>query len=259
MKTRGLEARMAGSEGRSTDFLAGMVVALPAEARAMLGRCRWTRQGEFHVTRAPGLGGADAVWVRSGLGAERAAAAAALLLEQGVTHLGVAGVSGGLAPDMASGQLVLASEVMDETGRRWPADRPLLADLAAGYGGGIRVGPVLTAEAPVLTAAAKARRYASLQALAVDMESAAVAKAAAAAGRPFFALRAICDSASCTVPESLFDLVDEAGRPRFVRLAATLARHPALLADLWRMQRDFGHALRALRMVFRNQQRISFE
>jgi hypothetical protein len=52
------------------------------------------------------------------------------------------------------------------------------------------------------------------KALAVDMETAAVARAANQSGLPFFAFRIICDPANVSVPEALFRCVDEKGKPR---------------------------------------------
>lgn len=240
-------------------FYPGMVVALPAEARALLGRCRWTRQGEFALATAVGPGGAQSLWARCGVGGDRAGAAAAFLLERGVTHLGIVGVSGGLDPDLSSGQLVLARDVVDEDGNRWPTDTGLSMTLAPCCGSDFRIGSILTTREPILSVAEKAARHASCRALAVDMESAAVARIAAAAGLPFFALRAICDSASRPVPSELFELVDDFGRPRPARLATTLLRHPSLIAALLHMQRDFGCALRAMGEAFRNMQRLSLD
>ncbi len=231
----------------NTTFRLGMVVALPSEARAMLGRRRWSRHGELALCSSAGPTGDNTLWVRCGMGFERAAEAAAFLIGQGVTHLGVAGVSGGLAPDLTSGQLVLASEVADEDDKRWPVDPSLYRALACCLGSEVRCGSILTTAAPLLTVAQKAHQFEQGKALAVDMESAAVASVAAACGKPFFAIRAICDESMRSVPAALFDLVDDLGRPRLARLVALLFHKPSLIPALLRMQGDFGRALRALR------------
>lgn len=232
---------------RTDSFRAGMVVALPGEAKAMLGRRQWSRHGDLDLCRSEGPVHGDTLWVRCGMGPERAAKAAAFLIEQGVTHLGIAGVSGGLDPDLSSGRLVLASEVIDEGGKRWPVDLSLHQALNACFGRGICSGAILTTAAPLLTTAQKALWFERCKALAVDMESAAVARVAAASGRPFFAIRAICDEATRSVPAALFEMVDELGRPRPVKLIGSLLRQPSLVPVLIRMQGDFGRALQALR------------
>lgn len=227
----------------------GMVVALPAEARAVLGRQRWQPCGEMAVCRSLQAGGREILWVRSGLGSERALRAASWLLAEGVDALGILGVSGGLSPDLVPGQLVLADSVADADGKCWPVPADFgerLRELLTRAGHAVRYGSVLTSPAPLLTATEKAAWFQRSGALAVDMESAAVACAANRAGRPFFALRAICDSASRRVPAELSQWVDGQGRPRLPTLLKDLIRRPALIADLWRMQGDFACALRAL-------------
>ncbi|ABA89318.1 nucleoside phosphorylase [Syntrophotalea carbinolica DSM 2380] len=238
---------MISSDKRSGIFRPGMVVALPGEAKAMLGRFRWQRQGEFDVGTAVGLFGADTLWVRCGMGSERAARAAAFLIERGVTHVGIAGVSGALAPELQSGQLVLASEVVDEHGQRWTVDTALHKMLMDCLGSEVRSGRTLTTAAPLLNVEQKIFWRERRKALAVDMESAAVARVASEAGRLFFVLRAICDEAARPVSAALFDLVDEFGRPRPLRLVRTLCCQPSLVPELLHMQRDFGRALGALR------------
>lgn len=225
----------------------GMVVALPAEARALLGKGRWLQHGDLAVREAPGFPAGQALWVRCGIGPRRAEKAASFLIEKGVTHLGIAGVSGGLSTDLDSGQLVVATEVVDTDGRSWPVSEELTALLSTRLGELGRPGATLTSGEPLLSVGQKAHWQRRSRALAVDMESAAVARVAASAGRPFFVLRAICDDACRSVPAALFDLVDDSGRPRVVKLLTTLTRQPSLLAPLLRMQGDFSRALTALR------------
>ena len=241
------EATMNAAPPQTNSFRLGMVVALPGEAKAMLGRCQWSSHGELELYSSGGLASGNTLWVRCGMGPERAAKAGAYLIEHGVTHLGIAGVSGGLDPDLRSGQLVLASEVVDEDGNRWPVDPSFHRALTACFGSEIRTGGILTTASPLLTSAQKALRFERCKALAVDMESAAVARVAASSGRPFFAIRAICDEANRSVPAALFDLVDELGRPRLLKLIGSLLHQPTLLPVLMRMQADFDRALRALR------------
>jgi len=229
----------------------GMVVALPAEARALLGRQRWIRRGGFAIFESRGPSSVKTTWACCGIGHQRAAAAAAFLVEQGVTRLGIAGVSGGLDSGLASGDLIAARGVTDEAGCLWPADRQLCAWLVSSLGNEARCGLVLTTSEPLLTTRRKASWQARSEALAVDMESAAVANVATVAGKPFFVLRAVCDDARRSVPPALLHLVDEQGRPRLLWIAARLVRQPSLLPELLRMQGDFGRALKALRRGWR--------
>ncbi len=228
----------------------GLVVALPAEARALAGG-PWRMTDGRPVCRVASAGGGELIWVRSGIGYERAREAARWLVEQGVAALGVLGVSGGLASGLRSGLLVVAEEVLNDVeggpGKSLccPKGDDLLSTLRQD---GLEAvgGPIVTVAEPVLEPEKKILLGRQNGALAVDMESAAVARVAAEAGLGLFALRAICDTADRQVPRALFDMVDDAGGVRIGALLASLLRRPQLLIDLIAMQRDFSRALKAL-------------
>lgn len=153
------------------------------------------------------------------------------------------GFCGALDRDLAVGDLVAAERVVDEaTGEAFPADPALLARAPG------RRGTILTTPRIVRTPAEKAAR----EGLACDMESAHIARAAAAAGVPFLALRAVTDDAGQTVPD--FDLLTSAAGELSPMLAILrLVVHPAdlgRLLRLWPASRRAGRALAgALRPV----------
>jgi adenosylhomocysteine nucleosidase len=238
--------------------LLGVVVALPAEGRAMAGRSGWRNLEGYLTCRHELGGGRQVLWVQGGMGSCRAAAAARWLVKQGATALAVLGVSGGLDPAMGSGDLVLASQVLPLAGR---VDQFLPPDWAGRLCRNlahrklpVRFGPLLSVARPVLEPLAKSRAFQSCGALAVDMESAAVAEVSREAALPFFALRAVCDPADCRIPPELLGLVDEQGRPQVLRILKTLLRRPLSLREMWRMQRQFRCALTALEQGWRGLQ-----
>ena len=94
-----------------------------------------------------------------------------------------AGVGGALTPGLAVGDLVVSARVLDPEGEAPPPSRRLLEAVLAATGA--RAGTLLTVERPVVSAAEKAELACATGAPAVcDMESAAWARAAAAAGFP---------------------------------------------------------------------------
>jgi len=230
----------------------GLVVALPAEARALAGG-PWRMVDGRPVCREGSAGRGELIWVRSGIGYERAHEAARWLVGQEVAALGVLGVSGGLVPGLKQSVLVVAGEVLDAVegdpreSRPCPGADDLLSILRRD---GLEAvgGPIVTVAEPVLEPGDKILLGRQNGALAVDMESAAVARAAAEAGLSMFALRAICDTAERRVPRALFDMVDSDGGLRVSALLAALLRRPALFIDLIAMQRDFSRALKALHL-----------
>jgi adenosylhomocysteine nucleosidase len=134
-----------------------------------------------------------------------------------------------------SGDLVVATAAIAEDGTRYEAEaRPF----------GIR-GAILTRRAPVASVAEKRRLFAETGAIAVDMETAAVAAVAHAAGRPFVAVRAIVDAASRTLPAAAIAAMRADGR---VDVMALLAR-PWDALRLICLARDYARAMAALRGV----------
>jgi 4-hydroxy-3-methylbut-2-enyl diphosphate reductase len=128
--------------------------------------------------------------VPTGMGPERSAAAAAHLGAGGGRAVLVAGVAGAVAPGMRAGDVVVADEVRGPDGRiAVPTAAPLAAALR-GLGLTVHVGPILSS--PVLTTGAARGAARTTGALAVDMESAWLAPAAA--GGPFAVVRTIVDT-----------------------------------------------------------------
>ncbi|NMH97586.1 4-hydroxy-3-methylbut-2-enyl diphosphate reductase [Pseudonocardia acidicola] len=136
------------------------------------------------------LGGAEVV--RTGLGPQRSAAAAARIAAGGAPRaLLVAGVAGALDPRARPGDLVVADEVRRDGAD--PVPVPTAAPLAAALrrlGLRVHVGPVDSS--PVVVDGARRAVLAAAGALAVDMESAWLA--GAAAGGPFAVVRAVVDT-----------------------------------------------------------------
>jgi 4-hydroxy-3-methylbut-2-enyl diphosphate reductase len=85
------------------------------------------------------------------------------------TGLAMAGIAGGLVPELRAGDVIVASEVRGPDGVRPCPSAPLLAARLAADGICVRVGPILGTDHVV--GDAERRRLAESGALAVDMES----------------------------------------------------------------------------------------
>lgn len=192
--------------------LIGYVTGLAAEARLLRGNLvAWGKDPEANARR---------------------------LLARGADRLVSFGIAGGLDPALPPGTLVVATEVIGD-GERFPAQ-------AWGCGKALR-GAIAGSGHPLASPAAKARLYAATRAVAVDMESLAVARVAAEAGVPFMALRAIADPADRAVPGLALSALDAQGRPDLLRLAAGVLTDPEQIPQLWRLALDYRAALGALR------------
>jgi len=94
------------------------------------------------------------------------------------------------------------------------------------------LGPIVTADQIVLMAKEKRDLAARSGALAVDMESAAIAAAAAARSVPFLAIRAILDPVEEDLRIAFDQFLDHRGEPRPGSLARYLFAHPLALISL---------------------------
>jgi hopanoid-associated phosphorylase len=172
-------------------------------------------------------------------------AKASELLARGATALVSFGIAGGLAPELAPGDLVIASAVVVRHTAPIAADPAWCARLAAALPGA-RCGLVLGGDRILGTATQKAGLFARTGALAVDLESAGVARAAASAGVPFVVLRAIADPATRDLPPAALIGLTPAGRIALGKILVSLWRDRSQLAQLLQIGRDARAARAAL-------------
>ncbi|MDQ1493697.1 MAG: 4-hydroxy-3-methylbut-2-en-yl diphosphate reductase [Actinomycetota bacterium] len=137
--------------------------------------------------RVPG-----ATVARCGLGVERARSWLPQLEALAPDAMVVAGVAGGLDPTLRPGDVVVASEVRDARGRTVQrAAAPLVAELRR-MGLRVRSGPMISCD-HIVGGAEEREALAATGALAVDMESAELVRAAGAI--PTAVVRVIVDTA----------------------------------------------------------------
>lgn len=185
-------------------------------------------------------------------GPARADIAARDLVAAGVNGLVSMGFAGALAPGLSAGQVLIGGAVLDPTGARLESDadwcaRALyqlraLAPEAATIVSGVGV---------LADPAAKTRLYQATGARAVDMESGALAAAAAEAGLPFLAIRVVLDSAARTIPDSALAAISEDGTISTFDVMRALLKAPGDLPALMALALDEKRALRSLRRVAR--------
>lgn len=101
----------------------------------------------------------------------------------------------------------------------------------------------------IATPADKSRLFQQSGALAVDMESAAVARWTAERGMPLIHVRAISDTARDAVDPRLLRLIDSVGRVKPIRLAGSLLRDPGMIRQLRLLQSQANTAMSRLERV----------
>jgi adenosylhomocysteine nucleosidase len=186
----------------------------------------------------------------SGIGYQAAQTAARALVDAGVSALMTFGMAGGLDPGLKAGSIVLPGELISPSGARFITCRAWRERIAAAVSASCAVseGNLLTSALAIDSVAAKAAAYKSSGAVAVDMESAAVAEVAAAARLPFIAVRVIVDTAADVLPRAVV-AASRAGRVQLARLIAGLLLAPAQIKPLFRLSQRYRTALRSLRII----------
>jgi hopanoid-associated phosphorylase len=196
------------------------------------------------------LGENGAIWL-SGMGIDAARRAAEGLKTSGATALMSFGFAGALESSLNPGDLVLPEFI--HTGRLLQVDLGWRDRLRQRLPAHLTIaGGVLAASAYVLTSGTAKRELAlATGACAVDMESGAVAEAAAHAGIPFLAIRAISDPVEFSPPPVLLGAVRPDGTADLMRLLPLLLRRALTVGTLLRLATDSRAACSTLCRVAR--------
>jgi adenosylhomocysteine nucleosidase len=205
----------------ASDRLVGVVVGLASEA-----------QIARHLGWPVVVGGGTAA------GAE---AAAQRLLDAGVAALVSFGFAGGLDPRLRPGALVVPSAVI--VGDAHHLTDPQLSMIL----GGATKHTVLGSDSIVSSIAEKRRLHDLTSAVAVDLESCSVARAAVRRGVPFAVLRVICDPADLALPPAALDALAPDGAVAGRRIMSSLFARPGQLPALIALAVNTVIARRALR------------
>jgi hypothetical protein len=136
------------------------------------------------------------------------------------------------------GDVIAGSEVINEAGQRWATAWP-------GDGAGLRRGSLLTVPHIVSRPEQKRALGRLHNAVAADMESAAVAHWCSERGVSFGCVRAISDEVDTPLSSTLESLL-VGGRVAPLRLLAGLAHSPGLVSELWQLARITKLAARRL-------------
>lgn len=176
--------------------------------------------------------GTDVVLVCGGIGAQAARRAAVAMIElYAPTVIYSVGFAGALDPGLKAGEVVQPVQVIDASdGSR--------ADLSEGKG-------VLVTFGSVASPSQKAQLKDSYGAQLVDMEAAAVWRAAEARGVKFAAVKAISDEFDFTFPE-IERFVDSQGRFQQGRFARFVAVRPWLWRKVSRLAGGSNRAVSGL-------------
>lgn len=213
----------------------GIVHATAMEINPFLDRCERVRKytGGSFVFRGGLLGDVRVAFAESGMGPRLAKKATQTLIDgHSPTWIVSAGFSGALRPELRIGDIVVASSIVDASGTELKIDVGMQPDPKRG----LAVGRLLTVEQIVRNVAEKKSLAERHGALAVDMESLAVAQVCRDARIRFLAVRVISDDLSVDLPKELASVVGSSGTVRLGAVAGALFKRFSSAKDLWRLR-----------------------
>ena len=234
----------------------GIVAALAAEARTLgpVQPVPHRAAGTLAIHTLPD----GTLLVISGMGAAAATQAARVLVAAGAQGLLSFGLAGGLDPALGAGTVLLPRAVTDGTGtvhRAYDSWRERLAALTRGSSDThplIVDGALLSLSAPLSTPVTKSQARARTGAVAVDMESFAIASVAIEQGVKFAVARVVVDTAADSLPRSIMQATDLRGEVNYSQLIGGLVRRPPDILALLRLARRYRLAMRSLRALARS-------
>lgn len=157
------------------------------------------------------------------------------------------GVAGGLDPNLRTGDVVIASEVIAGE-KRWQAAHDFSRSLLGGLDERrVNRGSLVGVEQVIAAPAGKKALRSATGASACDMESHIAANYAEKTGLPFAAICVISDPANRALPAIATNAIKPDGNIDLVKVMRGLARNPMTLSALVATGRDFNRALRSLR------------
>lgn len=225
--------------------LLGIVVALKAEAQILVNRKDWGEGCYHHYEKIIKV---------SGVGPVRARRAAEELIEKGATALLSWGTAGGLQIDLSPGELILPFKVLLSRKVGYPVNftwHDRLKNRLCKHMD-IHTGSIIQSPTTIRSTSEKLSLYRRDGAIAVDMESTAVAQVAKASSVPFIAIRAITDSVHMTIPKCVLNATDEFGIAHPFRFLKSLLRHPDEIYPMMRLVLGFRAAQKTLKNVLRH-------
>lgn len=224
-------------------MITGIVVALPEELGTLTTKKIVKGQCAFIADKL--------LAAYSGAGPENAQSAAELLVAKGVTQLISWGCAAALSSLLKPGDLTLADTLIDADdteifiGSDWHRhSQQLLSQSIV-----VHIGCLAESKNIISSSKDKDRLKSITGAIALDMESIAIAKVAARHALPFLAIRVIVDPADMDLPGAVGYSLNDQGDVMLGRLLLFLALHPLELPVLIRLGIYFNAARRTLKRV----------
>ncbi|MDT8425062.1 MAG: phosphorylase [Methyloprofundus sp.] len=224
-------------------MITGILVALPEELHTLT-KIK-IKQGECIAVAE------NTIVTLSGSGSENAQIAAQTLITKGATQLISWGCAGALAPHLKAGDLIIPEHILTQDNNLITTHTEWSNPIAERLKNSLKyyTGTLLESDSVVALADAKNELYQTSRALAVDMESGAVARTAEQAQIPFIALRSIVDPANLDLPQAINHAMTKHGLISIPKLLLYLCTHPNEIPRLIQLGLNFNAASKTLKHI----------
>lgn len=222
-------------------MIIGIIVAMPEELTTLTTKKIAKGQCEFIDKTV--------IVTCSGIGRDNATKAAELLISKGVKGLISWGCAGALALDLKPGALLFPEKILMTTGQTVNPTQNWLAHIKKNLPIVHRSVSLVESLTLIETCEDKKSLYQQTEAVAVDMESAAIVQAAEKAGIASLVIRTIADSVTLNLPSAFSDSLNKEGEIVLTRLLRYLVAHPQQLPALIKLKLHFNAAKNKLKAV----------
>jgi adenosylhomocysteine nucleosidase len=152
------------------------------------------------------------------------------------------GFAGALTEGMQIGNIVMVNSIVDLHGQQLDFDLKVQSDEA----GGLYVGRLLTSDEMVRTVAEKKSLGEKHEAIAVDMETLAVAQVAKEHKLKFMAIRVISDDMSEDLPPEILSVLGDTGAVRVGAALSSFVKRPSSFKDMLHLRQNANRAAKNL-------------
>ncbi len=202
---------------------------------------------ERRIIERSNIGAYGVTLLKTGIGPEQVRSIAGDIRLRRPAGLISIGTAGGLTRELSPGRLLLPNHVVTENGQVFPVTSPWHTRVCQRLDEqGIETGAIVSVARPVRRPGDKQHLQSSTGAVAVDMESAELARIALQHSIPFLVVRAVVDPLDQPLARSAIAALTSRGDLHIAGLLGQLLRHPGEITSLIRLNVNFQAACRTL-------------
>jgi hopanoid-associated phosphorylase len=222
--------------------ITGIIVALPNEISSLTSE-KANKEDCIFIN-------ASTVIACSGAGPENAAIAAQLLINKGAERLISWGCAAALKANLHPGDLVIPQTLLTERHEELTIASPWLNKVLDQLSSlNPYTGSLVESSFIVADSEEKKAIYKQTRAIALDMESVAVARMAIQNNLPVVVIRCIADPVSMDLPKAVSYALNDQGDIKLVKLLCFLLTHPTELPGLIKLGLHFNAAKNKLKLA----------